>query len=42
MGEEEPNGGFMDTCLDSPYIYDSYDTNDGDSMKIMKQVRCEG
>ena len=42
MGEEEPNGSFMDTCLDSPYIYDIYDTNDGDSMKFMTQVRYEG
>ena len=39
MGEEDPNGSFMDTWLDSPYIYDIYDTNDGDSMKFMKQVR---
>ena len=39
MGEEEPNGSFMDTWLDSPYIYDIYDTNDGDSMRIMTQVR---
>ena len=30
MGEEDPNGSLMDTWLDSPYIYDSYDTNDGD------------
>ena len=41
MGEEEPNGTFMDTWLDSPYIYDIYDTNDGDSMKFMTQVRYE-
>ena len=40
MGEEEPNGSFMDT-LDSPYIYDIYDTNDGDSMTVMTQVRSE-
>ena len=25
----------MDTWLDSPYIYDIYDTNDGDSMTIV-------
>ena len=42
MGEEDPNGSFMDTWLDSPYIYDIYDTNDGDSKKVMKQVRYEG
>ena len=43
MGEEEINGSFMDTWLDSPYIYDIYiDTNDGDSMTVMKQVRYEG
>ena len=41
MGEEEPNGSFMDTWLDSPYIYDSYDTNDGDSMTVMTQVIYE-
>ena len=39
MGEEEPNGNFMDTWLDSPHIYNIYDTNDGDSMTVMKQVR---
>ena len=39
MGEEETNGSFMDTWLDSPYIYD---TNDRDSMTVMKQVRFEG
>ena len=32
----------MDTWLDSPYIYDIYDTNDGYSMTFMKQVRYEG
>ena len=42
MGEEEPNGSFMDTWLDSPYICDIYDTNDGDSMTVMTQVRSEG
>ena len=42
IGEEEPNGSFMDTWLDSPYIYDIYDTNDGDSMIVMTQVRYEG
>ena len=42
MGEEEPNGSFMDTWLNSPYIYDIYDTNDGDSMKVMTQVKSEG
>ena len=25
-----------------PYIYDIYDTNDGDSMTVMTQVRYEG
>ena len=39
MGEEEPNGSFMDTWLDSPYIYDIYNTNVGDSMTVMTQVR---
>ena len=38
MGEEESNGSFVDTWLDSPYIYDIYDTNDGDSMTVMTQV----
>ena len=42
MGEEEPNGSFMDTWPDSPYIYDIYDTNDEDSMTVMTQVRYEG
>ena len=42
MREEEPNGSFIDTWLDSPYIYDIYDTNDGDSMKIMTQFRTQG
>ena len=42
MGEEDPNGSFMNTLLDSPYIYDIYDTNDGDSMTVMTQVRFEG
>ena len=32
----------MDTWLDSPYIYVIYDTNDGDSMTVMKQVIYEG
>ena len=32
----------MDTWLDSPYIYDSYDTNDGASMIVVTQVRYEG
>ena len=41
MGEEEPNGSFMDTWLDSPYIYDIYGTNEGDSMTVMKQVGSE-
>ena len=35
MGEEETNGSFMDTSLDSPYICDIYDTNTGDYMKVM-------
>ena len=38
MGEEEPNESFMDTWLNSPYIYDSYDTNDGDSMTVMTYI----
>ena len=42
MGEKEANGTFMDTWLDSPYIYDIYDTNDEDSMTFMTQVRSEG
>ena len=42
MGEEEPNGSFMDTWLDSPYVYDNNDTNDGDSMTVMTHVRYEG
>ena len=42
MGEEEPNGSFMDTWLDPPYIYDIHDTNDGDSMTVMTQVRYKG
>ena len=42
MGEEEPNGSFMDTWLDSPYIYDIYDTNDGYSMIVMTKFRYEG
>ena len=42
MGEEEPHGSFMDTWLDSPYIYDIYDTNDGDYTEVMKQVIYEG
>ena len=35
-------GSFMDTWLDSPYIYDIDDTNDGDSMIVMTQVSFEG
>ena len=42
MGEKETNGSFMDTWLDSPYIYDNYDTNDGDSMIVMTQFISEG
>ena len=42
MGEEDPNGSFKDTWLDSPYIYDIYDTNDGYSMTVMTQFRYEG
>ena len=37
MGEEEPNGSFMDTWLDSPYIYGIYDTNDRDSITVMNK-----
>ena len=40
--EEQPNGSFMDTWLNSPYIYDIYDTNDGNSMTVMTQVRYKG
>ena len=32
----------MDTWLDCPYIYDMYDTNDGDCMVVMTQVIYEG
>ena len=32
----------MDAWIDSPYIYDIYDINDGDSMTVMTQVRYEG
>ena len=32
----------MDTWLDSPYTYDIYDTNDGDYMTVMTQVKYEG
>ena len=32
----------MDTWLDSPYIYDIYGTNDGDSKTVTTQVRYEG
>ena len=42
MEEEDPNGSFMDTWPDSPYIYSIYDNNDGDSMTVMTQVRYEG
>ena len=35
-------GSFMDTCLDSPYTYDIYETKDRDSMIVMTQVRYEG
>ena len=42
MREEEPNESFMDTWLDPPYIYDIYDTNDGDPMTVMTQFRYEG
>ena len=42
MGEEDPNGSYMDTWLDSPYIYDIYDTKDEDSMTVMKHVISEG
>ena len=42
MGGEEPNGSFMDTWLDSPYIYGIYDTNDEDSMIVMAQLGYEG
>ena len=31
----------MDIWLDSPYSYDIYDTNDGNSMTVMTQVRYE-
>ena len=35
-------GSFMDTWLDSPYTHDIYDTNDGDSMTVVKKIRYEG
>ena len=35
-------GSLIDTWLDSPYTYDIYDTNDGDSMIAMKQFIYEG
>ena len=35
-------GSFMDTWLDSPYTYDIYDTDDGESMTVMTKVRYEG
>ena len=41
MVEEEPNGSFMDTWLDSPYIYDNYDTNGGDYMIVMTKLRSK-
>ena len=31
IGEKEPNVSFMDTWLDSPYIYDIYNTRFYDS-----------
>ena len=34
-------GSFMDTWLDFPYTYDIYDTNDGDSIKVMTQFISE-
>ena len=34
-------GNLMDSWLDSPYTYDIYDTNDGDCIKVMTQVRYE-
>ena len=36
------HGSFMDSWLDSPYTYDIYETNDGDSMKVMTQFRSKG
>ena len=41
-GRGEPNGSFMDTWLDSPYIYDIYDNNDEDAMTPMKKIIYEG
>ena len=38
MGEEEPNESFMDTWLNSPYIYEIYDNNDGYCMKVMTEI----
>ena len=35
MGEEEPNGSFLDIWGRFPNIYDIYDTNDEDAMKFM-------
>ena len=31
----------MDTWLDFSYLYDIYDTDDGDSMTVMTQVSYE-
>ena len=42
MGRGKAKWSFMGAWLDSPYIYDIYDTNDVDSMTIMTQVRYEG
>ena len=36
------HGSVMDTGLDFPYLYDIYDTNDGDAMTVMTQVKYEG
>ena len=35
MGEEESNGSFLDTWARFPNIYDIYDTNGQDAMKLM-------
>ena len=42
MGDEDPNESFMDTWIDSPYIYDIYYTNDGDSKIVMTGFRYKG
>ena len=42
MSKEEANGEFHGHLARFPYTYGIYDTNDGDCMKVMKQVIYEG